>query len=117
MATILSRRYTVPSTLVPKSTMWIREVLPALDEKRFKQMLRVNRQQFSVIISLIENHAVFHGDGSSRQLPVSTQLAITLFRLGSSGTGASTSKISTLFGLGDGGTIHRTTKRVIQVRL
>jgi len=46
------------------------------------------------------------------QHPIDLQLAIVLFRLGSSGNSASVRKISTTFGVGDGGTLALFTERV-----
>jgi len=46
------------------------------------------------------------------QHPIDLQLAIVLFRLGSSGNSASVRKISTIYGVGDGGTLALFTERV-----
>ena len=59
---------------------------------------------FKKILSLIKDDSVFDGARSGKQYSVETQLAVTLYRLGSSGEGATISKISSLFGIGDSGT-------------
>jgi len=112
---VLSYRYTY-RTKIPKSRAWLTEILPLLDERRFRRNIRVSRSQFQVIFQKIANHEVFHGHNCTRQLPISTQLGLLLFRFGICGTGASISKISTFFGIGDGGTIEKITKRVMRVR-
>jgi hypothetical protein len=115
-AAVASRRFTHRS-VVPKCHQWLEKILAQLDDKRFKQMIRVSRAQFTLILGQIENHAVFHGKNSCHQFPVSTQLALVLFRLGSSGEGASISKVSALLGIGDGGSMEKITKRVFKVCL
>ena len=111
---VLSRRYSIINPAVPKSKYWFNEVLPALDDRRFKQMMRVTRTQFGLILSLIENQNVFISR-NKQETPVATQLAVVLYRLGCSGEGGTIAKISTLFGLGDGGSVDRLTKRVFMV--
>lgn len=88
---------------VPKSREWYTEILPELDSARYTQMLRVNRSIFSVILNEIKDDPVFHT--SSIQFPTSIQIAIVLFRLGSSGESGSIRKMASVFGVGDGETI------------
>lgn len=102
-------------TKVPKSRNWIANVLPSLDDNRFTQMLRINREIFVYILSMIEKDPVFHGENSQLQLPVEIQLAIVLFRLGSSGEAASVRKMAAIFGVGDGGTFDKILHRVFKV--
>ncbi|XP_055842713.1 uncharacterized protein LOC129909663 [Episyrphus balteatus] len=102
---------------VPKSNMFLENVLPHLDEDRFKQIVRVNWSNFDIILDLIKDDEIFHGPRSCRQLSVKTQLTIVLYRLGSSGEGGSIAKIARLFGIGDGGTIQNITERVFQAIL
>lgn len=97
---------------VPKSFKWYDEILPDMDDMRFRMLLRCSRQQFNVILALIENNPVFHGTNSHKQFTVQFQLALVLYRLGSNGDGATLTKIATLFGIGDGGTIDKITVRV-----
>lgn len=91
---------------VPKSQHFIQDVLPNLDEKRFIRIAHVSRSTFEVIIDLIKDDDVFNGPRSCKQFPVEMQLLIVLYRLGSSGEGATVSKIGSLFGVSDGGAIQ-----------
>lgn len=68
-----------------------------------------------MIINIIKNNKIF--ESSTHQIPVSIQLAITLYRLGTSGNGASIANIARLFGVGDGSTITRVTRRVFEAIL
>lgn len=106
-------RYTYRDT-VPKNLNWFDDILQELDDKRFKMLLRCSRTQFNIILALIENNPVFHGENSEKQFSVAFQLALVLYRLGSNGHGATLCKIAQLFGVGDGGTIDKVTKRVFE---
>lgn len=112
-AIFVGLRYSFRGT-VPKNFYWYDEVLPNLDHMRFKMLIRCSRQQFNVILSLIENHTVFNGINSNKQFTVQFQLALVLYRLGSSGDGGTVGKIASLFGVGDGGTINKITSRVFK---
>ncbi|KAL7739311.1 hypothetical protein ACLKA6_002649 [Drosophila palustris] len=96
---------------VPKSIDWRNNILSSFGDGRFKQMLRVSKYQFANMVNLIKADEVFSTAGI-RQIPVDLQLAIVLFRLGSSGSSASVRKICTIFGIGDGGTLAKITDRV-----
>ena len=111
-----SYRYLLPRQLVPKSDQWYINILPSLDDSRFKQFMRVQREDFGRILSMIENNKVFKNQNKKRQLNVDLQLAISLFKFGCNGTGSSIHKVASLFGIGDGGTIHLVVNRVIQVQ-
>lgn len=80
-------------------------------------MLRVNRVVFTFILNKIKSNPLFLGENASLQIPVEIQLAIVLYRLGSSGEAASIRKIAAIFGIGDGGSIDKITKRVFKVRI
>ncbi|XP_065356325.1 uncharacterized protein LOC135950720 [Calliphora vicina] len=112
-------RYAMPFIhhSVPKSNNFLTNVLPYLDENRFKQIVRVSWQNFHFILNLIKNDKVFNGPRSCKQFPVEMQLIIFLYRLGSSGEGASLSKIASLFGIGDGGTLQKITDRIFKAIL
>lgn len=108
-------RYTVPFVhgSVPKSTKFINEVVPLLDDERFKILFRISRRTFNRIFDLIKDDEVFRPKHRGRpQFSVEVQLQIVLFRLGCSGESGSIAKIAFLFGTGDGGTIQNCTKRV-----
>ncbi|KAM8702541.1 hypothetical protein ACLKA7_005657 [Drosophila subpalustris] len=93
---------------VPKSIDWRNNILSSFGDGRFKQMLRVSKYQFANMVNLIKADEVFSTAGI-RQIPVDLQIAIVLFRLGSSGSSASVKKICTIFGIGDGGTLAKIT--------
>lgn len=71
---------------VPKIFSWYDDVLPNLDEMRFRSMLRCTRKQFNVLLALIEDNPLFHGINSHKQFTVQFQLAIVLYRPGSTGS-------------------------------
>ncbi|XP_050322655.1 uncharacterized protein LOC126754590 [Bactrocera neohumeralis] len=102
---------------IPKSDIWRNNILTTLDEDRFRQMLRVGRDQYNMLVDLIKNDEEFNKAHSCKQFSVELQLAITLFRLGSSGESAAFRKIATIFGVGDGETISLITKRIFRVFL
>ena len=112
-------RYAVPHVIgsVPKTRKFWCEVLPELDEGRFRELVRVNWINFETILILIKNNPVFKGTRSCRQFPVSLQLLIVLYRLGCSGEGATLTKVASFFGIGDGGTIDIITTRVFRAIL
>lgn len=87
-------------------------ILPNINDERFKMMVRVTREQFHFVLSKIESDPIFNC-GPNLQYSVAIQLALTLYRLGSYGDGASIARIAALFGIGDGGTIENITHRVL----
>ncbi|XP_070072656.1 uncharacterized protein [Drosophila takahashii] len=97
---------------IKKSHDWQINILTTFSDERFKQMLRVSKDQFLMLLDLIRNDEIFQSTGTKMQYPTDLQLAIVLFRLGSSGNSASVRKISTVFGVGDGGTLALFTERV-----
>ncbi|XP_036335362.1 uncharacterized protein LOC118745794 [Rhagoletis pomonella] len=110
--TLTNRRAT--HFYVPKTQDWTQSVLGQFDSNRCRQMLRVEIEEFSYILSLIKDDKVFSNKNGVPQLSIERQLQIALFRLGSSGESASVRKIATLFGVGDGGTLNIVTYRVIK---
>lgn len=76
-------------------------------------MTRVSFAQFDKIYNLIKDNQVFQT--SKKQMEVSIQLALTLYRLGVTGT--TISNIARLFGVGDGSTVVRTTRKVFRAIL
>lgn len=111
---IESSRYNL-ATKVPKSLSWISEVLPQLDNERFKQMMRMDRENFHYLLNKIKDDCEFHGQNSALQISTEVQLAVVLYRLGSYGDGGSIRKIASIFGIGDGATIERITHRIFKV--
>lgn len=114
-----STRYFVPFIYnsVPKSRGFINDVVPYLDNARFKALFRVGRETFQVIFELVRKHGVFKKKRGNPQHAVYLQLLVTLYRLGSYGEGCSVLKIATMFGLGDGGTVANIINRVFRALL
>jgi len=112
-------RYGVPNVphSVPNNNIFTREILPNVDEGRFKQFMRMNWQTFDFIVNLIQYDEVFTSLRSDLQLPVKVQLIIVLYRPGSYGEESSVVKTASFFGVGDGGTIIRATFRVFKTYL
>ena len=67
-------RYTVLRNPVPKSIAWITNVLPELDDFRFRQHLRVTRQEFQTPLQVIEGDPVFLTNG--QQTAIEKQLQV-----------------------------------------
>lgn len=113
-------RYCVPFVhgSVPKSKSFVFDVVPLLDDERFKILFRTSRRTFNIILSLIKDDPIFEQKRRGRpQIPVEVQLQVVLFRLGCTGEGSSIAKIAFLFGIGDGGTVQNVTKRVFSALL
>ena len=90
----VTHRYVQQRTTVPKSLQFRDELLPHLDNNRFKQELRCSPEAFHAICDMIKFHPVFHQGGLRPQLDVQLQLAIFLYRAGSFGNSAAIGKIS-----------------------
>lgn len=114
---LCSNRYAVPHMqhTVPKSMDYVQNVLFELDDNRFKAVVRVNKQTFRTLLSIISNNPVFHGKNAEKQLPIWHQLLIVLVKLGS--YGENNQKLSGLLGVGDGGTIRKIVERVFSAIL
>ena len=69
---------------------------------RFPNMLRVSPLVFLTVLDLIENHTVFRNNTNLGQTPVEQQLAVTLFRMGRYGNGASVEDIARAAGCSEG---------------
>jgi len=102
---------------LPKSSNWTENGLTNFDDGRWRQMLRVSKEGFYHLLTLVESDEVFQHFSICPQMPVDLQLKIALFRFGSNGDSASIRKVATLFGIGDGETVITATKRVIKAIL
>ena len=69
---------------------------------RFINMMRVTPIVFQTILTLIEEHPVFTNNSNNAQTPVEQQLAVTLFRMGRYGNGASVEDIARQGGCSEG---------------
>lgn len=83
------------------------------DHHRFTQMLRVTPESFQYILQLIEDHPVFTTTSHRPQTPVEIQLAVTLYRMGRFGNGASIKDIARTAGVSEGA-VERFTERCFE---
>ncbi|KAJ3178279.1 hypothetical protein HK101_010142, partial [Irineochytrium annulatum] len=90
---ILSRRYLSPRNGVVRSPA-LHEWRLSLDERRFKQELRMKPASFHQLVDLIEGHPVFHNNSFRPQAPVDVQLTVLLKRFGCYGNGASVGAVA-----------------------
>jgi len=64
------------------------------NHKHFINMLRVSPHVFDFTLTLIKDHPVFFNNSHVPQTPVNVQLAVTLYRMGRFGNGASLEDIA-----------------------
>ena len=76
---------------------------------RFRDKLRVDPLVFDALLNLIQSHPIF---ASSRQIPVSTQLAIFLNRVGHYGNGLTIADLGDWAGVATG-TVHNSCNHVM----
>jgi hypothetical protein len=72
------------------------------DHKHFINMLRVSPQVFDTLLLLINDDTVFQNNSSSPQAPMKIQLAVTLYRMGRFGNGASVEDVARTAGCSPG---------------
>ncbi|XP_055356364.1 uncharacterized protein LOC129601553 [Paramacrobiotus metropolitanus] len=109
-------RYPDPRLTVPKSSNFMRNILPNLDDERFRQEFRMSQSTFEIVLGKIANHQIFVSNNPKPQSSVSDQLTIALYRFGNSGNAASIGKTARRFGLSEG-TVELFTRRVIAALL
>jgi hypothetical protein len=80
------------------------------DHHRFINMLRVTPLVFQTILNLIEEHPIFTNNSNNSQTPVEQQLAVTLYRMGRYGNGASLENIARTAGCSEGSVENYTTR-------
>ncbi|KAG8702522.1 hypothetical protein FRC11_011425, partial [Ceratobasidium sp. 423] len=116
---ILQTRYLAERTRIPRNgnldLMYQYAESPAL-YKHFVQMVRVTPTCFSEILSRIENNPIFSNNSNAAQIPIETQLAISLYRFGRYGNGASIDDIARTAGVSVGA-VELYTGRVINAIL
>ena len=78
------------------------------DHEHFVNMLWVSPQVFDVILYFIHNHTIFQNNSNNPQAPIPTQLAVTLYRMGWYGNGASTEDLARVSGISEGSVINYT---------
>lgn len=77
---------------------------------RFLTMLRLTPDSFWKLLRLIQHHEVFQTTSNRPQAPVETQLAVTLYRMGRFGNGASVSDLARIAGISEG-SVEKYTER------
>lgn len=100
---------------VPPGPAFLPHVLHTLKIARpdhFRDILRVNPTTFDKIVDKIKDDPVFFNNSNNAQLPVEEQLAITLYRFGHDGNGASQAELARWAG-GGKGAVSLHTKRVM----
>lgn len=75
---------------------------------RFRKKLRVSPLVFDRLVELIENHNIFHNNSNIPQLPIPTQLAIFLVRVGHYGNASSPEYVAQWAGVSVGTVINVT---------
>src|ERR1700678_4525523 len=65
-------------------------------------MLRVSPFVFEFMLCLIKDHPIFSNNSNNPQAPVDVQLAVTLYRMGRFGNGASLEDIARIAGCSEG---------------
>lgn len=115
-AAVSFHRYLKPRTPVPKCCRWLIEVLPELDDVRFRAFVRVSRVKFRDILRQIENDPVFSNASRHNQTAVSIQLACALQRFGGYGNGVSYIQLGQKFSVSEG-SVDNFTERVIAALL
>lgn len=108
-------RYEVPRDSLPRGPSRLPHVLSVLKEERpdhFRQQLRVWPTTFDKVVSKIQNDPIFFNQSNNPQLPVETQLAITLYRFGHDGNAASLQDVANWAGVGKG-TVLLCTRRTM----
>ncbi|KAF8427067.1 hypothetical protein EV426DRAFT_529875, partial [Tirmania nivea] len=100
---LMTHRYLELRENLPKSKEFGLNILPGLDEERFRQFLRVSLQGFNYIISKIQDHLVFKSNRNFKQMELSFQLAVALHRFGSeTSSGSICINTGQIFGIGEG---------------
>jgi hypothetical protein len=69
---------------------------------RFVNMLRMSPEAFQLLFTLVHDHPVFMNRSNNAQTPVEAQLAVTLFRMGRYGNGASVMDVARQAGCSEG---------------
>ena len=112
---ISSQRYMNDRAPKPKSVEFSNAIFDYPDNA-FRVIARCDKASFYILLSKIENHAVFNNNSRNKQTPVAIQLLIVLNRLGCDGNGASINHTALLFGRSFG-SIEKYTDRVFEAIL
>lgn len=108
---ILQLRYIAPRIPVPKAgSLHLAFEFADIryEEHRFVQMLRVTPDAFRHLVAHIQDHPIFVSHCPKPQAPVELQLAVTLYRAGRYGNGASVADVATIAGIAEGSVVKYT---------
>src|SRR6201996_8706839 len=72
------------------------------DLNQFLRIVRISPFVFNSIVDMIEHDPVFQNNSQNEQTPVDVQLAVTLYRMGRYGNGASLEDVAQFAGIGKG---------------
>jgi hypothetical protein len=75
---------------------------------RFRKKLRVSPHVFDRLVDLIKDHSIFHNNSNVPQLPVTTQLAVFLVRVGHYGNASAPEYVAQWAGVSVGSVINST---------
>ncbi|EJD42779.1 hypothetical protein AURDEDRAFT_67179 [Auricularia subglabra TFB-10046 SS5] len=115
LATIVSQRYLSSRGSITKPIQPTLDFVLTVSRRErpdiFRSYFRVDPETFDDLLTSIEDNNAFQNDTERVQIPLDKQLAVTLYRMGHYGNGASLLKLMILSGLGIG-TLQLVTRRV-----
>jgi hypothetical protein len=105
-------RYLVPRVNLPKTEIWIRNIVGDDPDKRFRMFFRMSQPSVANLLRLIERHPIFYNESTMPQRPVSHQLLTFLFFMAADGSAGSWVRIGAQMGIGEG-TVQLYVNRVL----
>ncbi|OAD70928.1 hypothetical protein PHYBLDRAFT_171005 [Phycomyces blakesleeanus NRRL 1555(-)] len=99
---ISSQRYLSARSMIPRALYHIDWLMNKLDNDRFRQELRVNKDSFCAILAMIQGHWVFRSNSSKKQTEPGIQIMVALERLGMYSTSAFIGWIARLMSISEG---------------
>lgn len=100
---------------IPKSIDFVQNVLPLLDDYRFKQEIQMTRSAFNRLAGMLTSHAIFSNRSNCSQISPNTQLMVAFHRFGCNGNGASVGNIARHFGMSEGAVELCTNRSLIAI--
>jgi hypothetical protein len=95
--------YLLDCSALPKSgNLTLAFAYAKSDPVHIRLMLRLTPSAFKYILLLIQHDDIFVSCANRGQIPICLQLAVTLYRMGRFGNGASVPDLSRICGLGEG---------------
>jgi hypothetical protein len=107
-------RYFNERNLIPKNRSIVISILDYPD-RQFRDIVRMDKLSFKVVVDLINNHPIFHNNSRHKQADVWIQLMVGLQRLGCDGNGVSCGRIAVFFGISEGAVISYTRRVIIAI--